>query len=151
MLRLGPDPHSTLRVGSFWAWGVCSRLFSSFCQPQTCWLWLLQRPQCSALTSLTPFALPFLPSSFLPFPSAFPLKFLLDYFTCTSVLPASMYMSQRSEEGVGAFEIGVTDGCEPPCWCWVIIRKNNKCSKAQSQLSSTAPPLSLYLSSVSIS
>lgn len=52
-------------------------------------------------------------------------KFLFHiYLTCMNVLPACLYVHHTHAVPVGARRgrhmprIGVTDACEPPCWCW---------------------------------
>lgn len=64
-----------------------------------------------------------LPLSYTPRHSF--INFFSDYLMCISVQPVRMYayyMSvccpQRTEKGLRALGIGVTNGCEPPHGCW---------------------------------
>jgi hypothetical protein len=43
-------------------------------------------------------------------------------FICIEVCVPLVCLDQwRPEEGIGAAGIVVTDGCEPPCECWVLV------------------------------
>jgi len=56
--------------------------------------------------------------------------FLLHVFLCTMCTPCL----RSSQEGVGARGTGVTDSCQPLCWCWELTGRAVRALKSELSL-----------------